>query len=125
MCLQVFNCPFCRKSFRKRFNFTFHLRAVHNMGNKRVVCPTCGKDNFRNPETFRTHRKKCLEILTATGSVTSQEVEAAERERRRMKKRADRDASSTGDDKQSKTELESDDRNTETKHNVKIEFRRK
>ena len=52
-------CQFCYQIYKKRQDFVFHLKAVHNIGGTKPSCPTCGKDDFKSLTTLTVHKRKC------------------------------------------------------------------
>ena len=53
-----FICQFCCKPIKQKQYYIFHLRAVHKIGDP-VVCPHCGKDDFKAPATYKLHVRNC------------------------------------------------------------------
>ena len=51
-------CPYCYAPFKRKMNFTFHLRACHSVGEP-VRCRHCGKTDFKSHGPYYSHVNKC------------------------------------------------------------------
>ena len=51
-------CQLCYKPFKQKNVLVFHLRAVHKIGDP-VVCPHCGKDDFKSQAPYYVHMRNC------------------------------------------------------------------
>ena len=51
-------CARCYRPFKQKADLTFHLRAVHKIGDP-VACPHCGKDDFKARASYYVHIRSC------------------------------------------------------------------